>query len=237
MKFFVGLALLALCGCAFAQYTYIFPNAPCSWGVDIRSNGTGFFWHYRYYASGLYYKLERYNYVGELIEARVGRPDIFNHGDFVFSGSECHAEYNSNDFWGQTYWDFLGEKMELDKATEFPYIDDAVYNGQNCMVYYKANKTTGRPDKDTEALFVNFEGKVIGYQKDMFSLENRTCYNVTYFNFVPMSIFKLDKSYCYGAAEERLFTAPDSYFARCSASTNSVVFSVVALLVALVLVF
>jgi hypothetical protein len=239
MKFACGVVLLAFCTCALGSFSYIFPNAPCAWGVDIITNGTGLFKHERYYAYGRYFKIETYNYQEELVGATVGRPDIDNHGVFTYDGIGCSVNYDSDDWYGRTFQDALGNEFSLDTSTEFSYIDDAVYNGEKCMVYYKANPETKRPDKNYEAVFVNYNGQVIGYQYRLDDLEERKASTVTYFTYVPMSVFKFKKSYCYDAADERIFSNPDSYFAQCSASTNSIIFSTVFafLIAALVLVF
>jgi len=239
MKFVVGLALLALAVCASA-YTYIFPQAPCAFGLDMKKNGTKEFRHYRYYVYGNYYKKEVYNYKEQLIQAEVLRPDITRHGKFTFSGLGCDVNYDSASFSGKNYRDMIADFIpSIAAATEYYYIDDAVYNGQKCMVYFKANPDTHRPDKNYEAVFVNYAGQLIGFQSLLDDPEERYCVNVTYFTTVPMSVFQLSKSYCYDAADERIFSAPSSYFAHCSASTNSIVFSTVFafLLAVLALVF
>jgi len=249
MKFF-GLVLLALCMGALAQqqkYNYIFPDAPCAWGMKVETESAYIQQVLKVWVFGRYSKMEVYDFNDNLIFARVIRPDMTENGYegtplmFVYDGFDCYCASPDSDDMIKTYSDVLNEG---DHDMQFDYLDEAKWNGDKGMVYYRKN-ATGNPLRGdipdyNNAWYVNKKGYLVGVVEEGDKWDERVVTNITYYGStrVTMGDFTFSERVvkCF---DERVHHNPEAYWAHCAAGTIEVMFAVViaSVLAALVLVF
>jgi len=118
-------------------------------------------------------------------------------------------------------------------------MDYTTYNGVSCVVYFNDNDL-GHPDVNNNALYVDLNGFLIGSVSNGNDWENRRVTNYTYFNAaVSANDFTFNQGIVYRCSDPRIFSAPDTFYAHCAASTTNAVVAVVlaTIVAALVLVF
>jgi len=236
MKFLLCAALLCLCVAYAKPYTYTPPKLHCNWMMvkDYENHYT----HYKeeYRVMGRYSKEVMWNHVGQLVKVMVTRPDLLTTGLFMYTGTSCGVQEGDLDY--SNYADIY----ELEDGTKetFLYFDDAVYNGVKCVMYYN-NNASGLPDKGKYAIYVDYDGRIIGKVKDLHDWEKREVTNYTYYSstLVSLSDFTLPNRPVYRCPDVRIFNTPAELYTRCAASTTTSVFAVIVatILAALVLVF
>jgi len=177
---------------------------------------------------GAYIKYESYNHNGDLVSASVYRPDVLGNAYFRYSGTGCSVEYKSG-----TISTSYANQIGVYNYKSFAHVDDAEYNGEECMVYYD--------NINISAYYVNSHGFLIGKITDANQTDKRVDISYDYYSGskVLMSDFTLSKRYAFRCSDERIFHDPSSFYARCAASTTGAIVSVVlaAVLSVLVLVF
>jgi len=237
MKFFVAVVLLAaLFAACSAVHSYIYPNAPCKWGMKMDIYERDKHYSIRTYVFGALIKTETYNHNGDLVYATLYRPDLLNGGSYIYNGATCDVGTSSK--YSQTIYGMIGSKYNSlgSNRLNFNHIDDAKRNGRQCMVYFNKKKST-------EALYVDMTGYPVAYvvDEDHPGEVGAVGVNFTFYDSISIhnSDFTFSKSYAHRCADERVYHLPDTYFSQCTASTSKAVvgFVVATILAALVIVF
>jgi len=218
MKFLLGFALLTLCACALGEYQYLFPDAPCKWGMTVEYRSSYQHYKIKYYVFGALAKAEAYNHNGDLFSAALRRPDFLYGATALYDGVNCEITH-SNHLAISTYADVV--EHEGGDTITTAHVNVSEYNGKECMVYYDNINIT--------AYYVNMDGYLIAEVDFANDTVNRI--DITYDYHSGMSVsnndFTFSRNYIYGCFDERVFHLPDTYFAHCAASTTTAVLSVV----------
>lgn len=240
MKFsFLCVALLAVSGLAAAAgYLYSPPEQYCAWGAELETTGVYTHTKTKYWVFGRYFKVENYDHNGDLVSARVYRPDILEDGMFWYNGEYCMVDYETRPA-SFSLADIFGESV-----MEFDFVEEGEFHGDKCMVYYNRNESNWErvvPDKSNAWYVDPDNGYLLGVVMHDDDWELRTEYVYTYHGEtkVFMSDFTFSKSDVYRCPDDRVFHNPKAYWAQCGASTTSAALAVVlaSILALLALVF
>jgi len=234
--------IVLLCCCAFA-YFWTPPEAFCKWGVEIDVQKYNAHYKERHWVFGAFYKEEIYNHNGDLVYAYLVRPDFSDKQDgkltrysyiFTWDGTKCtDGSASSEDPPESNGTNYVGviDEMKEYRSLSFSHIDDAKWNGQKCMVYYNVNTSA-------EAYYVDYNGYLIGYVKDLHKYKSTIVKNYTYYSSiaVAMSDFTFDENYGFRCPDDRVFDLPSADFARCAATTTNSILSLVLAFIAFVVI-
>jgi len=235
------MALLVACVSA-AAYYYTPPEVGCKWGATIDKKSAFTHTKTKIWVFGNFYKSEVYNHNDDLVRATVYRPDYDRGARFSFDGFTCSVSE--------------GEESEASLSSvvgfsskNFDFLDKAEWDGTDCFVYYLKNATPRvTPSGETvdfpntnNAWYVDEDGYLIAKVENDDDWSKRVVTEYKYHGSIKVvpGDFSFSKSYAYACSDDRVFHNPDMYFAKCTASTTSVILSVVfaALVACFVLVF
>jgi len=225
------------------NYYYTPPEVGCKWGMTVEKTSAFVHTKSKIWAFGSFYKSETYNHNGDLISASVYRPDYLGGARFNFNGFTTTVSSS-----GEYYWDY-SDVIGMSSTEDFQFMDKTEWDGTECFVYYKRNETAKTrldgtvvdiPDYNN-AWYVDEDGFLLAKVENDNDWEKRVVTEYNYHGAVKVlpSDFTFSKRFAYACSDERVFSNPDMYYAQCTASTTSVILSVVvaALVASFVLVF
>jgi len=230
MKLLLGFGLLTLCACVLGEYTYLFPDAPCKWGMTLDYRSSYKQYKIKYWVFGQMVKAEGYNYNNDLVYAALRRPDFYNGATAMYDGVYCDIMHD-DEIQVSTYADVFDRHGGDTIVTK--HIKTGDYEGTPCMVYYDNINVT--------AYYVNMNGLLIAQVDNANDTVKRVDVKYTYHSGATFTgaDFTFSSRRIYSCHDERVFKIPDTYYTHCAASTTTAVLSVIlsTLIASLIFVF